>query len=360
MIGTVIHNYKLTETIGKGGMAVVYLGVHETLGTKAAVKVLHQNFAQDIKVRQRFQNEAKALHNLSHPNIVRLLNYEEDDQNLIMILEFIDGEDLKSYIDSHPQIREVDNALALFSQILSAFGYAHKKGLVHRDIKPSNIMITLEGEAKVLDFGIAKIADSMEASLTGTNALMGSRPYMSPEQIKSSKHIDHRSDIYSLGVTLYQLLTGTRVYDITTMSEFDVIMKIVNEPLPRLSIKLPGISNGLQAVLDKATAKDPLDRFASCEEFAKALESYTSFTHTVPIGQTLGEDTILETTAGASSNTSKSTIAEETLLEESGNSTEETLIEDHSTKKNPVEKPRAVATQKKKSPVGILLGLVGV
>ncbi|WP_281615718.1 serine/threonine-protein kinase [Flammeovirga sp. SubArs3] len=277
MIDNIIFNYRLTKKIGTGGMATVYLGIHEKLGTPAAVKVLHKNFVENEKVKQRFINEAKALYSLSHPYIVRLLNYEDDGEHLIMILEYIDGVDLKEYIQQHPEIKSVDNAIPFFSKVLEAFAYAHNKGLVHRDIKPSNIMVNKEGNPVVLDFGIAKLQDNMEASLTGTNALMGSRPYMSPEQIKSAKHLDHRSDIYSLGVTLYQLLTGENAYDTTTLSEWDVMNKIVTEPLPRASEKNIDVTEGIEKVIDKATAKKAEDRFQNCDEFALALVNHKSF-----------------------------------------------------------------------------------
>ncbi|WP_281615717.1 BspA family leucine-rich repeat surface protein [Flammeovirga sp. SubArs3] len=311
MLNNTILNYKLTKEIGEGGMATVYLGIHEKLETPAAIKVLHKNFTKNEKVRQRFINEAKALYSLSHPYIVRLLNYEDDGEHLIMILEYIDGVDLKEYIQQHPEIKSVDNAIPFFAKVLEAFAYAHNKGLVHRDIKPSNIMVNKEGNPVVLDFGIAKLQDNMEASLTGTNALMGSRPYMSPEQIKSAKHLDQRSDIYSLGVTLYQLLTGENAYDTTTLSEYDVIMKIVNDPLPRASEKNTEVSVGIEKVIDKATAKKAENRFQNCDEFATSLINYKS----LDVENIIDEATFVEE-HNAQPNDLESTVVEENVSQE--------------------------------------------
>ncbi|WP_348646758.1 TonB family protein [Flammeovirga sp. SubArs3] len=290
MLDSVIFNYRLTKKIGEGGMAKVYLGIHEQLETPAAIKVLDSAFVSNETVRQRFINEAKALYKLSHPYIVRLLNYEDNGKQLIMILDFIDGVDLKEHIQLHPEIKSPDVAITFFQKVLEAFSFAHGQGVVHRDIKPSNIMVKKDGTPIILDFGIAKLQDNLELSLTGTNALMGSRLYMSPEQVKSAKHLDHRSDIYSLGVTLYQLLTGQRVYDTTTLSEWDVMNKIVSEPLPRASQFNSEVTPRLEAIIDKATAKDLEQRFQSCEEFSSALSDVDNFP--LPI---LGDDTVIET-----------------------------------------------------------------
>ncbi|WP_281615716.1 protein kinase [Flammeovirga sp. SubArs3] len=347
MLNQTIFNYKLTKEIGEGGMATVYLGIHENLETPAAIKVLHKNFTKNEKVRQRFINEAKALYSLSHPYIVRLLNYDDNGEHLIMILEYVDGVDLKEYIQKHPEIKSVDNAIPFFAKVLEAFAYAHKKGLVHRDIKPSNIMVNKDGNPVILDFGIAKLQDNMEASLTGTNALMGSRPYMSPEQIKSAKHLDHRSDIYSLGVTLYQLLTGENAYDTTTLSEWDVMNKIVTEPLPRASSKNSDVTSAIEKVIDKATAKDVTQRYQNCVEFIEALVNYKML-----------EQAEIDYEATVYEEALPSKSVEDTIIEEnlsSNNTTSNIVQSDKKSEKNVINEDKE---SKNKLPL-VAAGIVG-
>ncbi|NLR94438.1 serine/threonine-protein kinase [Flammeovirga agarivorans] len=312
MIGKTFFNYKITKKIGDGGMATVYEAIHEQLETKAAIKILHQNLTTNENVRKRFSNEAKALYGLSHPNIVRLLNYHESEEELVMILDYVDGIDLKTYIEQNPSISELENAIPFFIQILAAFNFAHQNNIIHRDIKPSNIMVTSSGKPIILDFGIAKVADDLQISLTGTNAMMGSRPYMSPEQIKSSKHIDKRSDVYSLGITLYQLLTRESAYNTNTLSEYDLIMKIVNEPLPLPSSKNTNITPALDKVIQKATAKDPNARFESCEEFSYALNNLDEFNDSTIIEEEPNfEETKIDTTPVNEVPTEKASIPKE-------------------------------------------------
>ena len=264
MIGKKIHNYEIKSILGEGGMAIVYEGVHEKLRNKVAIKVLNPILAANKQIRERFEDDAKFMASLQHKNIVKVLDYREHSGSPSIIMELLVGQDLNSYIKKHGAINP-EQALPLFVQILDSFSYIHENGIVHRDMKPSNIFVETNGNLKILDFGIAKLFGTGE-DRTRTGTQMGTPVYMSPEQVKGEKSIDFRSDIYSLGVTLYFILTGKSPYDITTQSDFEIFNKIVFEELPEL-IKYPEINS----VLKKATTKDRNLRFQDMESFKIAL-----------------------------------------------------------------------------------------
>lgn len=250
-------------------MGEVWLAEHQLLGRKVAVKSLHSQLIRKSSVRTRFMNEGAALARLQHPNIVTLHDYIEDEEGVYLILEYVEGDPMDEYILKKSGPLPAAQLINVFSQILDAFGYAHDQQIVHRDIKPSNIVITKDQKVKILDFGIAKLLDGSGNNLTKTGTAIGTVLYMSPEQVKGGK-VDQRSDIYSLGVTLFQLATGKCPYDKET-TEFAVYEKIVNQPLPNASDIYPGVPSHLNAVIAKATAKDPKDRFQDCQTFLKAL-----------------------------------------------------------------------------------------
>lgn len=264
MIGEKIHHYTITRLIGEGGMASVYEAMHEKLHSKVAIKILNPILTANKNVRQRFENEARFMASLTHPNITRVIDYEERPDLLAIVLELLEGEDLGSHIKKHGamQLRDVT---AAFAQVLDAFQYAHSKGIVHRDVKPSNIFLEPSNAVKILDFGIAKLLGAAE-DMTMTGTQIGTPVYMSPEQVNTDKTLDHRSDIYSLGVTLYYLLKGEPPYDATTNSSFQIYTRIVQEPLPPL-----GTHPKMDLVISKATQKDRNLRFQSCQEFKTAL-----------------------------------------------------------------------------------------
>ena len=268
MIGTKVLNYKIERILGKGGMGTVYLGVHEKLGRKVAIKSLHAHLAENEELRKRFKNEAEAMSKLQHQNIVTLYDYEENENGLFLIMEYVEGDELDQYILTKMGPIPTELATDIFGKLLDGFSYAHTNGIVHRDIKPSNIIITKKNEVKILDFGIAKILEG-DKSLTKTGTQMGSVLYMSPEQVLG-KSVDQRSDIYSLGLTLFQMVTGQCQYD-KTSTEFDIYNKIAKEPLPRIASIYPGVNLAFQALIDKATQKDPDNRYASCAIFKTAL-----------------------------------------------------------------------------------------
>jgi eukaryotic-like serine/threonine-protein kinase len=267
-----ILNYRIEGEIGEGGMSRVYKGVDPKTGQQVAIKELLPHLAHHDEVRQRFRREAQVMAILNHANIVRLIRYEEVGDKLYIVQEYVDGMNLGQYIGEHRGVIPETDAIRLIRQLLEALGYAHKSGVVHRDVKPSNILLTPTGEVKVLDFGIARIVGNEAGGFhTKTGTRIGTVAYMSPEQVNAKSDIDQRSDIYSTGVLLHHMLTGKPPYDMGTESEFEVQMKIVKEPLPRIREIYPGVSEKMQGIVDKATAKTREGRYQSCGEFLEAL-----------------------------------------------------------------------------------------
>ncbi len=266
MVGQRILNYQIEKLIGEGGMGKVFLAQHIQLNRKVAIKVLHPHLTYSNEFRNRFKSEANLLAQLQHPNIVTLHDYVENNDLLALVMEFVEGTSLEDYLKNKSYIPESE-LIPLFSQVLEAFQYAHDNGIIHRDIKPANIILTHDGKVKILDFGIAKIKGNLTQTQTGTQ--MGTVLYMSPEQIKGQK-VDIRSDIYSLGVTLFELATGKMPYN-PNSSIYEVSNAIVHQPLPKPRAINPKISSFLEQIIQKATEKNPDARFQSCNEFLKAL-----------------------------------------------------------------------------------------
>ena len=266
-----ILKYRKERLLGEGGMSKVFLGVDPVTGQRVAIKVLHPHFAEQEKIRDLFLQEAASLAKLDHPDIVILIDYNAE--KLVLVQQYIDGMDMEEYITHHRGPIPEEEAKVLFCKLLEAFAYVHSNKVIHRDIKPANILMTRGNRIKVVDFGIAKDTETGRDTCTSTR--MGTIPYMSPEQIKSkpNEKIDHRTDIYSLGVLLHQMLTGKAPYDTENESLFDIQSKIVHEPLPRMKSIYEYVSSGMQAVVDKATAKDRTKRYQSCEEFLQAVRA---------------------------------------------------------------------------------------
>ena len=285
MTGQIIQNYRIGKLIGEGGMGNVYLGSHNHIERKVAIKVLNPNLARNPEIRERFKNEAATLSKLHHPNIVELYDYVESPRGLFLMMEFAEGLPLDRYIQEITGPVPENKAVPLFDQILQGVAYAHERGVVHRDIKPSNIIINPDGKVKILDFGIAKIVNDPDHKLTKTGTKLGTVLYMSPEQVKG-KDVDKRTDIYSLGITLFQILTGKCPYN-DELSEYEVYKQIVEEPLPSARSIYPGVTHSMEMVIKKASEKNPDQRFSDCEEFRKAIES-----------PALLRDTHIATTAG--------------------------------------------------------------
>ena len=260
-----IINYTITREIGSGGMATVYEAVHNKLDTKVAIKILDPLLAANENIRQRFMQEAKIMASLNHEGITKVLDFDEEESRLAIIMEYLEGQTLDEYVKQKGALSEA-RAKEIFIPILEAFAYAHSKGIVHRDVKPSNIFINTEGKVKIMDFGIAKIIEDDANVLTQTGTQMGTPVYMSPEQVNDSKHTDHRTDIYSLGVTLWFMLAGKPPYNTDEYSSFQIFTKIVNTELPELK-DLPKIDQ----IIKKATHKKPDERIENCETFIDLL-----------------------------------------------------------------------------------------
>ncbi len=267
----IIQNYRLIRFLGDGGMGQVWLAEHTLLGRKVAVKSLHPQFARNAGIRARFKQEAATLAHLQHPAIVALHDYIEEDDAAYLVMEYVDGLPLDEYIAHKTGPIPTQQLRALFGQILDGFVYAHQKMVVHRDIKPSNFLVTEAGVVKILDFGIAKILSDGNHKLTKTGSNLGTVLYMSPEQVRGES-VDLRSDIYALGVTLFQMATGQGPYS-ADATEFTVYDQIVNHPLPAASSIYPGVTADIEALIQKATQKLPDRRFQNCADFKAALLS---------------------------------------------------------------------------------------
>jgi len=270
MIGLTILNYKIDSLIGKGGMGSVYLASHTQVNRKVAIKSLLPQFMANEEIKQRFKNEASTLAHLQHPNIVGLFDYVENEKGMFLVMEFVEGTPLDEFINNVTGPMPEKRAVPIMKEILTGFSYAHLKGIVHRDIKPGNIIITKNDGAKILDFGIARLMGDGNHNLTKTGTQMGTVFYMSPEQVQGKK-LDQRSDIYSLGITFYQMLTGINPYSKLT-TEYEVFSQIVKEELPAPKDVYPGVPDYLASVIKKAMEKNPNNRFQSCDEFIKAIE----------------------------------------------------------------------------------------
>ena len=279
MIGTQIANYRIEGKLGEGGMGVVYKAVDVNLDRTVAIKVLSSELSRDPELIERFQTEAKAQANLNHTNIATLYNFINVDGNWLIAMEYVDGMNLEQTIHRNG-VMQYQDAIPLFKQALLGIGFAHRFGIVHRDIKPANIMINRYGIVKVMDFGIAKVLSGRR--LTRTGVAVGTVCYMSPEQIRN-QGVDIRSDIYSLGVTLYQMLTAHVPFE--SESDFQVQYDHVNTPPPPLSLYYPYVPAGIEAAVLKAMQKDPAARFRTVEEFGAALET----PHAVPAMVSAGE-----------------------------------------------------------------------
>jgi eukaryotic-like serine/threonine-protein kinase len=262
-----IGPYEIICELGQGGMGVVYRALQPSLNRVIALKVLPVQLESDPTSVARFRQEAETAARLRHPNIVTVHEAAVDSPPYYIAMEFLEGRTLADLITSRGRL-ELSEAIALFKQICSALDHAHNKGIVHRDIKPSNIIVSDQGHAVLTDFGIARASD--QTRLTRTGAVFGSPAYMSPEQVKGLR-IDKRTDIYSAGALLFEMLTGRTPYD--GDDSLAVMYRIVNEEPPSARTICPDIPPAVEAVIDHAMQKDPSSRFASCGEIALALEN---------------------------------------------------------------------------------------
>lgn len=271
MINKNIQNYKIISQIAEGGMGTVFYGEHLTLNRPVAIKQLHSNFTNNPDFKDRFINEAKILAQLSHSNIITIYDLIEENANYFIVMEYIQGDTIDAVMEKFNSPFQVQRAIYIFKQILSAFDYAHKRGIIHRDIKPSNIMLEEGDKPKILDFGIAKLVSS-NLHLTKAGTRMGSVFYMSPEQVLGYD-VDYRSDIYSLGVVLYEMLTRSLPYSFQTDTEYAIMDNIMKTEIPNLSSFRADIDSNISLAIQRACSKDANTRFSSCQEFLEAIDN---------------------------------------------------------------------------------------
>ncbi len=262
-----IGRYQVLERVGKGGMGVLYRGVDPVLDREVAIKVMLVDFSEDTEqMRPRFYREAQAAAKLQHSNIVTIFEFAEDNNTPYIVMEFLSGTPLDARMAS-PIPLTLDDKVNIVAQLCSALNYAHGQGVVHRDIKPANLFILPDGTVKLLDFGVAKLTTS---TLTRQGDVLGSVSYMSPEQVSGSESIDGRSDIFSVGVMLFEMLAGRKPFKGETPTA--TIVQILREDPPALDKLVPGIPPRLVAAVNRALAKEPGDRFPTAGEFGKELQ----------------------------------------------------------------------------------------
>ncbi len=275
-IGSVLAGrYRIDRILGQGGMGIVVQATHLQLHQPVAIKFLLPQVLGNPQIVQRFVREAQAAVRLRSEHVARVIDVGTLETGApYMVLEYLDGSDLSNFPRSQLTVGRV---VDLILQACEALAEAHSLGIVHRDIKPANFFVTWRADGtpllKVLDFGISKLPSGGDSNLTATQTVMGTPAYMSPEQMRSSRDVDHRSDIWSLGIVLYELLQGAPPFGGDTFSA--MILKVVTEPLPRLAITLPG---DLESVIYQCLEKDPARRFQSVAELAQAIARYASST----------------------------------------------------------------------------------
>jgi len=260
--------YELEELVGRGGMSSVYRARDRVLERKVALKVLHSQLGDDPEHVERFQREAQSVARLSHPHIVTVMDRGESEGRRYIVFEYVDGANLKEVLERSGPL-PVARAVQLAVEIADGLAFAHEQGLVHRDVKPQNVLLTPEGDAKVTDFGIARSLD-VERAVTQTGTVLGTSSYLSPEQA-SGLPTTPATDVYSLGVVLYELLTGELPFSGGSLVE--VAMRHVHERPPDLRRKRPDAPLRLAAAVDRALAKDPADRFPTMRAFADELRA---------------------------------------------------------------------------------------
>ena len=268
MVGEVLSGrYELEELVGTGGMSSVYRAHDRLLDRKVALKLMHEQYMQDAEYVERFRHEARSVASLSHPNIVTVIDRGEHENRQFIVFEYVEGENLKRLIQRRGPA-PVESALELAIQVARGLSFAHQQGLVHRDVKPQNVLLNGDGEAKVTDFGIARSLD-VKHGMTQTGTVLGTSDYIAPEQAQGQP-VDQHTDVYSLGVVLYELLTNEVPFPGENFVA--VAMRHINEEPPSVREKRPDVSPRLDAAVRCAMAKRPEDRFQSMEDFCHELQ----------------------------------------------------------------------------------------
>ncbi|HSJ56358.1 MAG TPA: protein kinase, partial [Anaerolineae bacterium] len=259
--GQNLGKYRVLEPLGRGGMARVYRAYHPQLDRYVAIKVLRSDLVEEAEFLARFRREARAVASLRHPNIVQVFDFDAREDIYYMVMELLEGDTLHRRLDDYRAREErmpAGEALRIVLDVLEGLEYAHSEGMIHRDVKPANILLTRKGEAVLTDFGIAQIVGGTRHTVSG--ALMGTLSYMAPEQAMEGQ-CDVRSDIYSLGIVLYEMLTGEPPFDAET--PLAILLKHVNDPLPLPRSRVPDLPEPVERVVLKALAKRRQDRYES-------------------------------------------------------------------------------------------------
>ncbi|GAB4430786.1 MAG: hypothetical protein Kow002_19130 [Anaerolineales bacterium] len=266
--GENIGPYRIIEKLGQGGMATVYKAYHAKLDRYVAIKVLHPAFGEDQSFEARFQREARVVARLDHPNIVPVYDYAEHEHRPYLVMKFIEGVTLKARLEDGKLSGE--EIVKVIDSVGAALAYAHEQGILHRDVKPSNVLLASDGQIYLADFGLARIAQAGESTLS-SDSIMGTPQYISPEQARGDKDLDSGTDIYSLGVLLYELVAGQVPFSADT--PFSIIHDHIYTPLPMPRAVNPDVPEAVERVLLKALAKDRTDRFENVSEMVQAFKS---------------------------------------------------------------------------------------
>ncbi|MGD1996810.1 MAG: protein kinase [Anaerolineae bacterium] len=281
-IGENVGPYRIVEKLGRGGMATVFKAYHAALDRYVAIKVLHTALQEDPSFLARFKREARIVAKLEHPAIVPIYDYAEHRDHPYLVIRFVEGETLKARLQRGSlSLEEVHQVL---EAVGSALSYAHGEGVLHRDIKPSNVILTPDGKIYLADFGLARMAEGGESTLTG-DMMVGTPQYISPEQAKGDIQLDARTDVYSLGVVLYELLVGRTPFQADT--PYAVVHDHIFTPLPLPSSIKPDLPEAFERILLKALAKNPNDRFQSVAELTAAFEEAVDDAAEFPLSETV-------------------------------------------------------------------------
>ncbi|HSM72429.1 MAG TPA: FHA domain-containing serine/threonine-protein kinase [Anaerolineales bacterium] len=275
--------YEIEEMLGRGGMSAVYKATDPKLKRTVAVKLIHPHLSRDDDFIRRFKTEAASIAAFRHPNIVQVYDFDYDGENYFMVMEYIPGGTLQDQLRKLKKLETVmhpEQAIRIVIGVCDALAYAHKLGAIHRDIKPANIMLTDEEQPILMDFGLVKILNA--TSHTASGAIIGTARYMPPEIINDEPP-DERSDIYSLGITLYEALTSAPPFD--AESVLTLITMHLNDPVPDLSALRPDIPHGLMRIVNKSLEKDRNDRYSSADEIGRDLKRILPTLQTAPVSR---------------------------------------------------------------------------
>ena len=272
LIGKTVDNYRILEVIGRGGMGVVFKALDTSLEKIVALKMIDPFLARDENFVRRFKTEAKALAKLENVNIVGVYALRETESGFFMVMEYVESKPISQALQENGPF-DLKDTVSITRQLLNAIGHAHRVGVIHRDIKPSNILLCYDGKIKVTDFGLAKVVQQKGPASTVTQARAGTLYYMSPEQVKGLKNVDIRSDLYSLGMSVYEMIAGRVPFD-KTDSDFTIQKKIVDGEIPPPVKFNPSIPKKFTKIISKSIDKDPVKRYQTAEEMLSDLEDF--------------------------------------------------------------------------------------